>query len=98
MTGFSSGKLALAVCDRCNRKRPYGMLRADGNSNGLRVCSDGDCYDIFNPWRLPPIQPDPISLKYPRPDTDISTTSGNPYKDLTNDYNPVPPNEGDYPT
>lgn len=93
---YASGKLAMAICDRCNFKMPYQALRADGNTSGLRVCES--CRDPFNPWRLPSIVPDPISLKYPRPDTDISTTSGNPYPDLTNPNYPVPPNSGDYPT
>lgn len=66
--GLSSGRAAIAICDRCSCKRPYQMLVADGNTPGLRVCSDRDCRDPFNPWRLPPIQPDNIILKFPRPD------------------------------
>lgn len=67
--GLSNGRAALAMCDRCNRYFPYGELRADGNSPGLRVCNDD--YDPKSPWRLPPARPDAISLKYPRPDTPL---------------------------
>ena len=95
-SGFASGKLAKAICDRCNFRYDYIELRADGNSPGLRVCES--CRDPKNPWREPAIQPDAISLKYPRPDTDVSTTSGNPYPDYTNPNYPVPPNGPDYPT
>lgn len=69
--GISDGRAAIAVCDRCNEKRPYKMLIADGNSRGLRVCKDRDCFDILNPWRLPPIPPDNFNLKYPRPDVPL---------------------------
>lgn len=67
-------------------------LRADGNSPGLRVCQD--CFDPKNPWRLPPIQPDAIILKFPRPDTPLD--AGVPYSDITNPVNPVPP-ASDFP-
>lgn len=30
-----------------------------------------DCFDVKDPWRLPPLTPDAISLKYPRPDTPL---------------------------
>lgn len=68
---LARGDASIAICDRCNRKRPYQILIADGNSPGLRVCSDSDCRDPKDPWRLPPIQPDAIALKYPRPDTPL---------------------------
>lgn len=68
---LASGRASLGICDRCAQKRPYQILVADGNSPGLRVCSDRDCRDPRDPWRLPPIQPDPIALKYPRPDTPL---------------------------
>lgn len=47
------------------------MLIADGNSKGLRVCSDRDCWDPRNPYRLPPIPPDRFNLKFPRPDVPL---------------------------
>lgn len=90
-----SDRCAIAICDRCNFKKKYTELRADGNSPGLRVCDS--CWDPKNPWRLPAIQPDNILLKYPRPDT-LLVAGDISYPDLTNPANPVPPNEGDYPT
>jgi hypothetical protein len=68
---LASGRASIAICDRCQCKRPYMMLREDGNTKGLRVCSDRDCWDPKNPWRLKPLQPDAIALKYPRPDTPL---------------------------
>lgn len=79
----------IAICDRCSRKRPWKALVPDGNSPGLRVCGDSDCRDPKNPWRLPPIQPDRISLKWARPDTPLG--AGIPYPDYTNPVNPIPP-------
>lgn len=67
---LASGYASIAICDRCNFKFPYMELRADGNSPGLRVCES--CWDPKDPWRLPPIQPDAIALKYPRPDTPLA--------------------------
>lgn len=88
----------IAICDRCSCKRPWKSLISDGNSPGLMVCSDGDCRDPKNPWRLPPIKPDRIALKWSRPDTPLD--AGIPYPDLTNPNpkNSVPPNYNSYPT
>lgn len=70
---ISTGDIAIAICDRCNFKFPYLELRADGNSPGLRVCAD--CWDSIDPYRLPPRQPEPIALRFPRPDISIAVTS-----------------------
>lgn len=78
-TVFAPGDIAIAVCDRCRRKVPYQELRADGNSPGLKVCSLDGCWDPKDPWRLPPIQPDAMVLRTPRPDTDLTTGPDNPY-------------------
>lgn len=66
---LASGRASIAICDRCNFKYDYQVLRADGNSPGLRVCPD--CRDPKNPWRLPPLRPDAIALRFPRPDTPL---------------------------
>jgi hypothetical protein len=63
--------LAIAVCDRCKMKVPYTELRSDGNSPGLRVCSDPGCWDTKDPYRLPARKPEVISLRYPRPDEEL---------------------------
>lgn len=63
--------LAIAVCDRCHRKVPYSELRADGNTPGLRVCKSRECWDHYDPWRLPARQPENIMLRNPRTDTRI---------------------------
>lgn len=75
-TVFASGDLSIAVCDRCNRKMPYKMLKPDGNSPGLRVCPDD--WDEKDPWRLPPIQPDALVLRFPRPDVPLVVVPQNP--------------------
>lgn len=69
MPGFSSGRIAIAICDRCSFQYPYQELRPDGNSPGLRVCKP--CRDVLDPYRLPPRQPDTYILQYPRPDTPL---------------------------
>lgn len=66
---LAPGKASIAICDRCNFKYPYMELRPDGNTPGLRVCET--CYDVKDPWRLPPVQPDSLALRFPRPDTPL---------------------------
>ena len=74
--------LSVAICDRCSRKFPYVDLMPDPNFPGMRVCKDD--LDKFDPWRLPAIQPENITLRFPRPDVSIATgpnllnSQGNP--------------------
>lgn len=70
-SGFASGDLTIAICDRCAFKFKYRELSTDRNSPGLRVCDD--CNDQKDPYRLPPRKPEAIAVRYPRPDTDIKT-------------------------
>lgn len=58
--------LAIAVCDRCNRKFPIGELSPDPNAPGLMVCREDK--DIFDPWRLPPRRTENVTVRNPRPD------------------------------
>ena len=53
-------------------KRAYDALGPDINYPGLRVCNEG-CADQKDPYRLPARQPEKISVRFPRPDADIST-------------------------
>lgn len=62
---------AIAVCDRCRMKVKLSALSPDGNSPGLRVCKE--CWDVKDPWRLPPRQTEDITLHFPRPDESVST-------------------------
>jgi len=66
---LASGDLAIAICQRCWIQYPYQELRNDPNSPGLRVCEE--CCDLYDPWRLAPPGPDPLVMKYPRPDTPL---------------------------
>lgn len=73
-SGYSH--VGIATCARCKRKRPYDCLGPDGNSPGLRVCIDGEgCWDSIDPYRLPPLTPDNITLSQPRPDVDVTPDS-----------------------
>lgn len=65
------GTTAIGVCDRCKRKVPYSELRPDGNSPGLRVCSNPGCWDHKDPYRYPARKTENISLRYPRPDEEL---------------------------
>jgi hypothetical protein len=52
-------------------KRPYSDMRPDGNIPAIKVCSES-CSDQFDPYRLPPRQPEKITIRFPRPDLDIA--------------------------
>ena len=65
--------LSVAICDRCSRKFAYTELYPDPNFPGMRVCKQD--LDVFDPWRLPAIQPERIALRHPRPD--VSLAPGN---------------------
>jgi hypothetical protein len=69
--------LSVAICDRCSRKFAYVDLMPDPNFPGMRVCKDD--LDEFDPWRLPAIQPENITLRHPRPDVSLApgNTGGN---------------------
>jgi hypothetical protein len=45
------------------------QLMSDPNSPGLRVCRED--LDQLDPYRLPPRQPDTITLPFVRPDTPL---------------------------
>lgn len=64
--------LSVAICDRCNRKFAYVDLMPDPNFPGMRVCKQD--LDQFDPWRLPAIQPENITLRHPRPDVSVART------------------------
>ena len=73
---FASGKIAIALCDRCGQQRKLHELRkqiVDQKNTGLLVCTE--CLDVDHPQlRLgkTPIY-DPQALRDPRPDkrTDV---------------------------
>ena len=73
-TGMSS--LSIGICDRCKFKYPYSELRPDGNIPAIRVCGNG-CSDEFDPYRLPARQPEKITIRFPRPDTDVAENHSN---------------------
>ena len=76
-TGKSS--LGVGICDRCQQKFPIGELFSDPNSPGLKVCRND--MDEFDPYRLPARQTEDITLRFVRPDvelTDRNTLGENP--------------------
>jgi len=74
--------LGIAVCARCSRKMSLDELFSDPNSPGLRVCRED--LDNLDPYRLPPRQPDNITLPFVRPDLPLTT---NPAGLVTEDDN-----------
>jgi NAD-dependent SIR2 family protein deacetylase len=65
---YSSGSLAVAICDRCGLKYGYKELRAEADTQ-LMVCSS--CCDRPDPYRSLVIKPDRLALEKPRPDVDL---------------------------
>ena len=63
------GSAAIATCDRCKKKAYYDDLIPDGNSPGLRV--HRECSDVKDPYRYPARKTENISLRFPRPDTEL---------------------------
>lgn len=74
--------LGIGLCARCSRKMSLDELFSDPNSPGLRVCRED--LDQLDPYRLPPRQPDQITLPFVRPDSPLST---NPAGLVTEDDN-----------
>lgn len=82
----------IGICDRCSRKMPLAELLPDPNSPGLRVCVEDR--DEFDPYRLPPKQPDQINLPFYRPDTPM-TFSEEAMADATTPVDWTPTIEGE---
>jgi hypothetical protein len=76
--------LGIGVCDRCSRKMSLTELMSDPNSPGLRVCKED--LDQLDPYRLPPRQPDTITLPFVRPDTPIGTDPAGLITEDENDF------------
>ncbi len=51
-------------------------MRADGNIPAIKVCSES-CSDQFDPYRLPARQSEKITIRFPRPDTDVAENHDN---------------------
>jgi hypothetical protein len=73
---IGNSTLSIFICDRCKMKRPYSDMRPDGNIPAIKVCSDS-CSDEFDPYRLPARQPEKITIRFPRPDTDVAENHDN---------------------
>lgn len=76
--------LGIGICDRCSRKFSLTMLMSDPNSPGLRVCKED--LDQLDPYRLPPRQPDTITLPFVRPDAPIGTNPAGIVSEDDNDF------------
>jgi hypothetical protein len=63
--------IAIFVCDRCKMKRAHSTARNDPNFPGLLVCSEG-CADEKDPYRLAPRPTEKITIRFPRPDADLT--------------------------
>jgi hypothetical protein len=59
-------------------------LMSDPNSPGLRVCKED--LDQLDPYRLPPRQPDTITLPFVRPDAPIGTNPAGLVSEDDNDF------------
>jgi hypothetical protein len=91
--------IAIAICDRCQRKFPHVELVSDPNFPGLRVCKQDQ--DQFDPYRLAARKTERINIRFPRPDVsvavnphDISTGGYGGYSLSAEQNNQVPQNDG----
>lgn len=64
----------LGTCARCWRKFSLEDLYSDPNSPGLKVCLDD--LDNYDPYRLPARRTEDVTLRFYRPDEDL--TPGGP--------------------
>jgi hypothetical protein len=69
-TGHAS--YGVGLCARCSIKYHLDQLFDDPNYPGLKVCQKD--MDQFDPYRLPPREPDQITLEFVRPDLPITGT------------------------
>lgn len=68
MARYSSGKHALAICDRCGFQYKYTEIKEEWT--GVRVCPD--CFEPKHPQLEPPkIRADAQALRHPRPETQL---------------------------
>lgn len=66
----------IGVCARCYLTFSIDDLQDDPNYPGLKVCrKDMDEYD---PYRLPPREPDQITLPFTRPDVPVVASTNPP--------------------
>jgi len=73
MALFTSGKFAVAMCDRCGDKHPLHDLKLEWT--GLRVCDE--CWDPKDPIEFPTNFPiDPEAIENPRPDIEVEAGEG----------------------
>ena len=92
---LGNSTLSVFICDRCKMKRPYADMRPDGNIPAIKVCSDS-CSDQFDPYRLPPRQPEKITIRFPRPDLDIAENHDAIITE-TQGNSPISPEQGNSP-
>lgn len=57
-------------------KRAQPSLQPDANTPGLMVCDQG-CRDQKDPYRLAPRPTERITIRFPRPDTNIDVDDNN---------------------
>ena len=66
-----NASIAIFICDRCRMKRAIVEAQPDPNFPGLSVCRQG-CADEIDPYRLPARKTEKITLKFPRPDAQLT--------------------------
>lgn len=66
----------IGLCARCSRKMYLEFLYDDPNYPGLKVCMED--LDQLDPYRLPPREPDQITLDFIRPDVPLQVPTTPP--------------------
>lgn len=65
----------VGLCGRCGLKFSTDDLYDDPNYPGIKVCIKNHDMDDYDPYRLPPREPDQITLEFVRPDFPVVPTS-----------------------
>lgn len=63
------GNVAIAICQRCQRKMQYDELYQDPNNMNWYCRED---VDELDPYRKPQRRTEDISLQHPRPDVPLA--------------------------
>lgn len=71
--GVNRGKTNIAngICDRCRLRMANADMVEDKDKPG--IWGHPECMDGIDPWKLPPRQPEDVTVQHPRRDTFVGS-------------------------